>query len=75
MIMVPPAWTRMIGNLRVAQVARDTLRSPITSQMSRDLATVTYSRAVDLVIDDLNTLSEQQVLGRVTMFLARKERG
>ena len=75
MSVVPPAWTRMIGNLRMAQVARDTMRAPLTSPMSRDLATVNYSRAVDLVIDDLNALSEQQVLGRVTLHLARKERG
>ena len=75
MSMVPEAWTRMTGALRVAQVARNTCRSPLSSQMSRDLATVNCSRAVDLVIDDLNLLSEQQVLGRWTLFLARKERG
>ena len=71
---VPDEWTRMIGSLRAAQVAQDTMRDPAASQIARDEATVRYSRAADQIIADLGTLSERQVLGRITLFLAKRER-
>lgn len=70
---VPQEWTDMIRHLREAQVASDTMRSP-TAQVDHDLATVAYSRAVDRMFAKLSLLSERQVLGRITMFLARRER-
>lgn len=71
---VPQEWTRMIGSLRAAQVAQDTTHSPTSRQADKDEAMVRYCRAVDSIIADLGVLSEQQVLGRITLFLARKER-
>lgn len=71
---VPAEWTRMIANLRGAQVAGDTMRSPTATQIARDEATVRYSRAADQIIADLGVLSERQVLGRITLHLARRER-
>lgn len=68
---VPHEWTRMIANLRAAQVAQDCLKAPGTSQTMHDEAMVAYVRASDAVIAELGTLSERQVLGRITLFLAR----
>ncbi|NJS39822.1 MAG: hypothetical protein HC783_13305 [Rhodobacteraceae bacterium] len=71
---VPAEWTRMIGSFRAAQVAQDQMKDPAASQQVRDDATIRYSRAVDQVIADLGTLSERQVLGRITLFLSKRER-
>lgn len=71
---VPAEWTRVIANLRAAQVAWDTMKSPAATQIARDEATVTYSRAADQIITDLGALSERHVLGSITLHLAKKER-
>ena len=71
MSIVPNEWTRMIANLRAAQVAQDCIKAPGASQAMRDEATASLVRAADAVIADLGTLSERQVLGRITLFLAR----
>lgn len=68
---VPHEWTRMIANLRAAQVAQDCTKTPGASLMMRDEAMAAFVRASDAVIADLGTLSERQVLGRITLFLAR----
>lgn len=68
---VPHEWTRMIANLRAAQVAQDCVKAPHANLMMRDEAMAAYVRASDAVIADLGTLSELQVLGRITLFLAR----
>lgn len=71
MSIVPKDWTEMIGQHRAAMVAQDQMRDPAASQTMRDEATVRYCRAADAVIAHLASLSERQVLGRVTMYLAR----
>jgi hypothetical protein len=73
--VAPPEWSRMIGNLHVAGVARAAIRAPETPKVQRDEAIVTYTRASDAVIDDLLILRENHTLGRVTQLLGRKERG
>ncbi len=71
---VPVEWTRLIGSLRAAQVAQDQMKNPAASQQARDDATIRYCRAADQIISDLGILSERQVLGRITLFLAKRER-
>ncbi len=68
---VPHEWTKMIAHLREAQVARDSLSTPDLNQVMRDEATIALVRASDAVIANLSLLSERQVLGRITLFLAR----
>lgn len=75
MAFVPQAWTDALGHLRAAQVERDVIRSPEATQQGRDLATARYTRSVDALVDALSRLSEDQTLGRITLILARKERG
>ena len=48
--------------------------NPDARQTERDEAIVRYVRALDAIIADLGTLSERQVPGHITLFLARKER-
>ncbi|MDT8856463.1 hypothetical protein RNZ50_15825 [Paracoccaceae bacterium Fryx2] len=74
MSFVPAEWTRMIGNLRTALLARDAMKAPEAQPPEHDAATARYCRAVDAVIEDLGLLSERQVLGRITLLLARKDR-
>jgi hypothetical protein len=74
MANVPDDWTMMIADHRAAMVAWDQMRDPGASQTMRDEATVRYNRAADAVIQRMARLSEQQVLGRITLHLARKER-
>ena len=71
---VPEAWTQLIARHREAQVAQDQMRNPQATQVMRDEATGRYTVAVDAVMDCLDTLSERQVLGAITLYLARKER-
>lgn len=73
--VAPPEWSRIIGNLHEAEVARFAIRAPETTQQQRNDAVVAYSRAADAVIDDLLTLKKSHVLGRITLLLGRKERG
>lgn len=74
-MMVPHEWTRIVGNLAQAITHRSAMRDQGASQQSRDDAVIGYSRTVDAIIDDLSALSNTMVLGRITLFLARKERG
>lgn len=71
---VPAEWTRMIGNLRAAQVARDVMRNPDTSPFDKIEASRQYRELSDAVIADLGLLSEQMVLARITLFLSKRER-
>lgn len=71
---VPREWTRLVGNVQLALQHRSAMRATKTTQQARDVAVIAYSRAVDTILDDLGTLSDAMVLGRITMFLARKER-
>lgn len=73
--MVPREWADMISALRQAQVAREGVRNKGASQQLRDESAVAYGRALDQVFAALDVLMETQVLGRVTLFLAKKERG
>lgn len=73
--VAPPEWSRMIGNLHAAEVARAAIRAPETPKVQRDEAIVAYTRASDAVIDDLLILRANHTLGRVTTLLGRKERG
>lgn len=74
MIGVPQAWTSMITQLHAARVAQDVIANPASGQIDRDMATVAYSRAADAVIADLGRLSGAGVLGRITLFLSKRER-
>jgi hypothetical protein len=74
MAVVPEAWTQAMAHFRTAQVAWDQMRDPAAAQVMRDEATLRYSRAVDQMMAAMNRLSEGQVLGRITMLLAKKER-
>lgn len=74
MSVVPPEWTRVLGNLRAAQIERDVMKSETADPQLRDVATERYCRFADAIIDDLGTLSTRLELGRITAFLARKER-
>lgn len=71
----PLEWSRMIGNLHAAEVARAVIRAPETPKVQRDEAVVAYTRASDAVIDDLLIMKHDHTLGRVTLLLGKKERG
>jgi hypothetical protein len=71
---VPQEWTEMIGHLAAAQVADGRRKDRAANQIDRDGATITYSRAVDGVFTCLSRLRETGELGRITLFLARRER-
>lgn len=70
---VPLEWTRMQGNLHAALIERDILKGGLNAP-ARDEAVQRYTRAVDLIIDDLAVLKSGHVLGQITMVLAKKER-
>ena len=74
MSVVPQEWTRFLILHRAAQIERDVMRSAGPDFDARDLATVNYARACDEMMDLLDRLSVRQVLGRITMLLARRER-
>lgn len=74
MVTVPRDWTDAMGHFRAAQVARDQMRDRSVTQPARDIATVRYTQHVDALMDSLTRLSEQQVLGGITLLLARKDR-
>lgn len=74
MTVVPAEWTRMVGTLRDAQIARDCGKALTASDADRDLATVRYTRAVDAIMADLFALSANGGLGRITLLLSKKER-
>lgn len=71
---VPHDWTALVAHLNDALVARPLMKNLHAAQVDRDLATQRYVKAVDAIIDCLERLREQMVLGRITLFLARKER-
>lgn len=85
---VPAEWTRMIGNLCDAEVELQAIRAADgiagsavsesgseTAYWAKDQAVVRYTRLVDEIMRDLIRLREQNVLGRITLLLGRKERG
>jgi hypothetical protein len=71
---VPDAWTTMVAHLAAAQVADGQRKDRDLPQTARDEATVRYSREVDAIFACLSELREAQVLGQITLMLARKER-
>jgi hypothetical protein len=71
---VPEAWTQLIAVHRQAQVAQDQMRNPQATQVMRDEATGRYTVAVDAIMACLDRLSERNVLGAVTLYLAGKEK-
>jgi hypothetical protein len=71
---VPEAWTRLIGLHRAAQVAQDQMKDPAATQIARDEAIIRYSRATDAMVAEMTRLSEAQDLGRITLFLSKRER-
>lgn len=69
---VPWAWTELLAEHRRAQVAREAQRT--ATGAAWDVATADYVRAVDAVIDALDRLTADRTTGRITAFLAKKER-
>lgn len=69
---VPYEWTRMFGNLRLALIERDVMKT--ASGVAHDDAVDRHVRAVDALVDDLGVLDTRLVLGEITMFLAKKAR-
>lgn len=69
---VPVEWTRLQGNLQEALLARACLK--LVSGEAQDEEMRRYTRAVDLIIDDLAALKSSHVLGQITLFFAKKER-
>lgn len=72
--VAPLEWSRMVGNLHAAAVARAAIRATETPEVQRDEAIVAYTRASDAVVDDLLILKESHTLGRITLLLGKKER-
>lgn len=71
---VPADWTAMNGHLAEAQVAQTVMKDPRATKVARDEATARYARAVDAMFACLSRLRETQELGRITLFLAKRER-
>ncbi len=71
---VPYAWTKLIEHQRQAQIERDVMCAAEVGSPTHDIAMQKYIRAVDVVMECLCSLSQDQTLGRITLFLARKER-
>lgn len=74
MSLVPQAWTDAMGHFRAAQVARDEFRDRNATQPARDIACARYTQSVDAMMDCLTLCSEMQLLGRITLWLAKRER-
>ena len=74
MAVVPDAWTRMVGRLPQAAVLREIIRARNVTKQARDQAIIEYTPLVDGIVDDLLSLKADGQIGRVTLFLARKER-
>lgn len=69
---VPIEWTRLQGNLQEALLARACMK--LISGAVHDEEMRRYTRAVDLIIDDLAALKSSHVMGQITLFFAKKER-
>lgn len=74
MTVVPAEWTRMVGTLHDARIARDCMKAFEASQVDRDLALTRYERLEASIMADLFTLSDNRELGRITLLLSKKER-
>lgn len=70
---VPQSWTDAMAHFRAAQVARDQMHDREVTQQARDIACARYTQSVDAMMDCLTRCSEMQLLGRITLHLARKE--
>lgn len=73
MAVVPEGWTRMMGRVPVAMVARAQMKDGTTQQL-RDAATQEYVQTVDAIMDDLTEMRGDGTLGRITLLLSKKER-
>jgi hypothetical protein len=71
---VPQEWTNLNTALHEATVAEAYMRDPQASDAMRDAGTQRYVAAADAIIANLQVLREQQVLGRITAFLSKRER-
>lgn len=74
MTVVPAEWTRFMGTLRDARIARDCMKVFEASQVDRDLALKRYIDAADAIMADLFALSDKGELGRITLLLSKRER-
>lgn len=72
---VPQEWTRLIGHLSAAQVAEPMMNDLTLGRDTRDEAIIAYMRSMDGIFDSLSRLRENGELGRITLLLARRERG
>ena len=72
MLGVPQAWTDAMGHFRAALVAREEMRDRTLTQPARDIATARYTHSVDALVDALDRCTSQQLLGRITGWLARE---
>ncbi|MDB5658350.1 MAG: hypothetical protein JWS10_965 [Cypionkella sp.] len=70
----PNAWIDLIGQLRLAQVARRAMRDISVGQPIRDAATVEYSRAMDAIFGRLDQMMELGLTGRISELLAKRGR-
>ena len=64
----------MIGNLSAARLAQDCIDAAGSNQILRDAAVIKYSRLSDAIIADLGRLSETGTLGKIALFLCKKDR-
>ncbi|MBN2631589.1 MAG: hypothetical protein JXR75_13745 [Rhodobacteraceae bacterium] len=62
-----------MAHLRAALVARDQMRDRQATQQARDIATARYTVSVDALVDALDRCSVSQLLGRITLWLNRKD--
>ncbi len=72
MLGVPQAWADAMGHLRAALVAREQMRDRTVTQSARDIATARYTLSVDALVDALHRCTTQQLLGKITGWLARE---
>lgn len=72
---VPQEWTTLIGHLSAAQVAEPMMNDRALGRDARDEAIIAYMRSMDGIYVCLSRLRENGELGRITLLLAKRERG
>jgi hypothetical protein len=65
-------WTQLMTAYRMAQVARDTMRSPTVGQQARDDATRVLVTQTNRLMDMMEAMSEQGVLVAIQSMLAAR---
>ncbi|NEX47637.1 hypothetical protein [Pseudotabrizicola algicola] len=71
MLGVPQTWATAMGHLQAALDARAQMRDRTVTQAERDSATARYTHSVDALVDALHRCMSNQLLGRITLWLAR----